>query len=539
VLTGAGGTYCITGLPPGSYTVTEVLQAGWTQSVPPSGKYTLALSSRQAIAGIDFGNCPPPPAPHTGKNHYKAWMTQPQQFFTRVRVKDQFMTDSLQLIGIDYLSNPVKKIHGLDTFYITKPDNHLTWYRVVEGKKTMLTVQYTNQFEETAVNIDSVKYLLVPTWKHMNQHAPPESLDHYKAYRIVNPIPFPRPITLWDQFDDMMGIGDHIDMLIPKYFLTPAMKNGEQMFDTVTHYVAYEILPKRFFQLPVNTSDQFGLHFLMVNNSDLLLVPTTRLAFHPPLDSMIIKFRLGWNMLSIPLWVNNFSKVTLFPPAVSDAFTYEGSYVPKETLAVGPGYWFKFNDTGHVHISGYWCDPETIDVVTGWNMIGTASAPVCTCDVYSIPDGIVTSDFFGYDGSGYSPADTLLPNKGYWVKVNAGGKLVLSSSEHLLALSKIKIVPTGELPPSPPGYGINNLKATIPNQFEIEQNYRYSLPVDGWVTIKVHNVLGQEVATLMDGYQNAGYKAVEFDAAKLPSGIYTYQIIAGSFTQIKKMVLLR
>jgi hypothetical protein len=549
-VTGPGGSYSFTNLPAGVYTVSEVLQPGWIQTAPapiPPGTHVINLLVGQDVTGIDFAN-QKIPTPDLRKNHFKIWRIVPQQFDRKVRVEDQFMTDSIQLIGIDFLSNPVKKIHGIDTFKITKPNNHLTWYRA-EGKKTFLSVQYNNQFESKSVNIDSVKYLLVPTQKLWNGHAPPESLDHYKAYRIVDPVEFPIPIWLWDQFDDYMGLGEHIDILIPKYFLTPAMKNMEFMYDTVTHYVAYEITPKRAFQLPVNTVDQFGAHVLTVLNSDLLLVPTTKVSFGPPLDSLTINFDDGWNMLSVPLKVNDFSKVVLFPTAVSDAFTYDGSYISKETLDVGPGYWLKFNDTGHVHMTGYWCDPETVDVTAGWNMIGSASAPVCTCDIFSIPDGIVTSDFFGYDGSTYQIVDTIYPGSAYWVKVNAGGKLVLSSSGSLISLSKIKIVPTGEFPPSPPDFGFKDLKYIVPNQFAIEQNYpnpfnpstiiRYSLPIDSWVTIKVHNVLGQEVATLADGYQNAGYKSVEFDASKLPSGIYTYRLTAGTFASIKKMIVLK
>jgi hypothetical protein len=218
--------------------------------------------------------------PDTGKNHFKTWRIQPQTFNRTVFVQDQFMEDSLRLVRIEFLSNPVQKVVQNDTFNITRPDDHLTWYRAV-GRDTLLKVEYVNQFESTTVAIDSVKYLLVPTQKQ--PHAPPESLDHYKAYRIKDPVGFDWPCVLMDQFDSLYGMPESIYMLKPLYFLTPALKNmPPPMFDSVTHYVAYEIFPKRFFPITVNTFDQFGTHVLQVDTSKFLLVPTAKLRVTPP-----------------------------------------------------------------------------------------------------------------------------------------------------------------------------------------------------------------------------------------------------------------
>jgi hypothetical protein len=59
------------------------------------------------------------------------------------------------------------------------------------------------------------------------------------------------------------------------------------------------------------------------------------------------------------------------------------------------------------------------------------------------------------------------------------------------------------------------------------------------VKLTVYNVLGQEVATLVNGYKNAGSYAAQFNASKVSSGVYFYTLTAGSFTDVKKMVLLK
>jgi len=88
-----------------------------------------------------------------------------------------------------------------------------------------------------------------------------------------------------------------------------------------------------------------------------------------------------------------------------------------------------------------------------------------------------------------------------------------------------------------------------PSDFSISQNYPnpsnpksqidYEIPVSGIVTIKLYNILGQEVLILMNEKKDAGYYTVQFDGTNLSSGVYFYTIDAGEFKLSKKMVLVK
>lgn len=89
----------------------------------------------------------------------------------------------------------------------------------------------------------------------------------------------------------------------------------------------------------------------------------------------------------------------------------------------------------------------------------------------------------------------------------------------------------------------------VPVSFELYQNYpnpfnpttsiKFALPKESQVKLSVYTILGQEVATLVNSVMPAGYHTVNFDASNLPSGMYIYKIDAGSFSQIKKMLLMK
>ena len=92
-------------------------------------------------------------------------------------------------------------------------------------------------------------------------------------------------------------------------------------------------------------------------------------------------------------------------------------------------------------------------------------------------------------------------------------------------------------------------ESALPTQYIVAQNYpnpfnpsttiEFALPHAGYVTLKVYNVLGEEVATLVAGNHAAGTFKATWDASGQPSGVYFYRLTAGEYVQTKKMVLMR
>jgi plastocyanin len=117
-----------------------------------------------------------------------------------------------------------------------------------------------------------------------------------------------------------------------------------------------------------------------------------------------------------------------------------------------------------------------------------------------------------------------------------------------------------EIHGSPGGVGMSGIirvagltgvieQSVQPDQFIVAQNYpnpfnptttiSYSLAQSGLVTVKVFNLLGEELATIVNGKESAGPHEIQFAAANLPSGIYFYRLQAGNAVQVKRMLLLK
>jgi hypothetical protein len=83
------------------------------------------------------------------------------------------------------------------------------------------------------------------------------------------------------------------------------------------------------------------------------------------------------------------------------------------------------------------------------------------------------------------------------------------------------------------------LAQNYPNPFNPTTNISFSIQQSGLVTLKVFNILGQEVAILVNQNMQPGKYSVDFNASELSSGVFVYQLTAGTYTSTKKMMLLK
>lgn len=395
----------------------------------------------------------------------------------------------------------------------------------------------------------------------------------------------------------------------------------------------------------------------------------------------------GWNMLAVPFVAGDMRKTTLYPTAASFAYDYVGgSYQREDTLKNGIAYWMKFPPAQSVAFSGVAFTPETLIVVPGWNMIGSISYPALTSTIVTVGT-VLKSFYYGYLSSGYYAEDTLKPALGYWIKVSALGKLIITPAPAIPpAGSSSVVVNEGqeegkssvanfmkkegfqqltikdaasqersvyfsgeqkeidvkalELPPSQPSgldvrfisqrmaempdgqdevrkvefpilitgavYPLsvsweqsagntyvlevqlkgqkskeypmsergsfvinedelikmkiritNETKIALPKEYAMYQNYpnpfnpttkiQYDLPKSSRVSLRVYNVIGQEVMTLVNEDKAAGRYVAELNGNNLPSGVYYYRIEAhqkeggatNDFTTVRKFLLLK
>ena len=142
-----------------------------------------------------------------------------------------------------------------------------------------------------------------------------------------------------------------------------------------------------------------------------------------------ILFSEDWNMIGLPLAVENSSAQLLFPESIENtlfSFT-EGGYSQESQLNSSIGYWLRFQSEGIASITGQAINELSINLSEGWNMISGISQTVNVNSIYDPEQLIIDGTVYGFD-DGYQPADTIEPGKGYWLRSSGEGTIILTAS---------------------------------------------------------------------------------------------------------------
>ncbi len=143
-------------------------------------------------------------------------------------------------------------------------------------------------------------------------------------------------------------------------------------------------------------------------------------------------------------------------------------------------------------------------------------------------------------------------NSGFGISKNAGSEIITEAGQSFTGTSRNgnTTVISSLFSGNPAIFtGVNNMEESVPGKYQLYQNYpnpfnpstiiSWQLPVKSHVLLKVYNILGKEVSTLVNEVKPGGKYKIIFDAGNLASGVYFYRLITDSFTETKKMILLR
>jgi photosystem II stability/assembly factor-like uncharacterized protein len=281
----------------------------------------------------------------------------------------------------------------------------------------------------------------------------------------------------------------------------------------------------------------------------------------------------AWYLISLPVIPPDSSVSALFGNGVSAVGWNNNHNVYDNANKLNPqiGYWLAVNQAHSAIISGMPVPNFTAHFSPGWHLIGGLANAIDFTNPQDTPDGSIIATFGWDPASGsYYPTTTLEPGKGYWIAVaqecdvTIGGGSATTVAKTTSAMSWQEFAASfGELPPSPPSSVISDqltvnkpvdygLSQNYPNPFNPETVIEYQLPEAGRVSLKIYDLVGREVRTLINEEKPAGYHRVRWDGKdnagqKLNSGVYFYRLQVGTlsngleqdFVQTRKVVLLK
>ena len=166
---------------------------------------------------------------------------------------------------------------------------------------------------------------------------------------------------------------------------------------------------------------------LDIDNEGVLGYITIYGDYGDPSLTITVDYLSGWNLVGLPLEVENASYTTLFPESIEGTlYSFDNGYNPEISLINGEGYWLRFDNAGSSTITGVPINELTISLNEGWNLVSGLSEDI---SIYSVSDPdsiIIPGTLYGFN-EGYLETDLFVPGKGYWLRANNSGNIILTS----------------------------------------------------------------------------------------------------------------
>ncbi|MBK9097160.1 MAG: T9SS type A sorting domain-containing protein [bacterium] len=286
---------------------------------------------------------------------------------------------------------------------------------------------------------------------------------------------------------------------------------------------------------------------------------------HDPINGLA-----GWNLIGAFEQIVSVNSITTNPPGLQQGsvFGYSSGYSEATQLVPGYGYWIKLSAPGEIIIPNTALIGNRSKTKTNrdsWGKIILTDASGKSYTLYAVNENINLSEYdlpplppseifdvrygsnrfaenlqglthsiimqgLDYPVTAKAEAVTILLRDETGQKLNA----VLNSGDQVVISDLSKIFISGNV---------------LPVKFALEQNYpnpfnpitkiKYAIPQNSLVILTVYDILGSEVAKLVNEEKPSGSYEVEFDASIYSSGIYVYRLRAGNFAETKKMILLK
>ena len=147
----------------------------------------------------------------------------------------------------------------------------------------------------------------------------------------------------------------------------------------------------------------------------------------PSTVTINVSYNDGWNLVGLPVSVDDAGYVSLFPEAISGTlYSFDGGYISEDALIGGAGYWLRFPESVSIDITGIPINEITISLDDGWNLIAGITFETNTSNIQD-PGGIIVPETFYNFDNGYELVNELIPGHGYWVRTNNTGNIVIMS----------------------------------------------------------------------------------------------------------------